>query len=60
MPDKVMISLIQAANDVHWDGPVQAHKQKAIEKHIKLIWEAKAKSARRICLQGIFYGPYLC
>lgn len=60
MSDKVMIGLIQAKNDVHGDEPVEVHKQKAIEKHIKLIREAKAKSAQIIGLQEIFYSPYFC
>ncbi|PLT35429.1 nitrilase-related carbon-nitrogen hydrolase [Bacillus sp. V5-8f] len=60
MSDKVMIGLIQASNDIHGNESVEVHKQKAIEKHIKLIREAKAKKAQIICLQEIFYGPYFC
>ncbi|WEG17174.1 acyltransferase [Alkalihalophilus pseudofirmus] len=60
MSDHVKIGLIQASNDVHGDEPVAVHKEKAIEKHIKLIREAKAKGAQIICLQEIFYGPYFC
>jgi beta-ureidopropionase len=60
MPNKVKIGLIQASNDVHGDEPVGVHKEKAIEKHLKLIQEAKSKGAQIICLQEIFYGPYFC
>ncbi|MBB6452535.1 N-carbamoylputrescine amidase [Salirhabdus euzebyi] len=60
MSDNVKIGLIQATNDVHGDEPVQVHKEKAIEKHIKLVREAKTKGAQIICLQEIFYGPYFC
>ncbi|WP_223702824.1 nitrilase-related carbon-nitrogen hydrolase [Sutcliffiella deserti] len=60
MSDKVKIGLIQASNDVDGNEPVEAHKKAAIEKHIKLVREAKAKGAQIICLQEIFYGPYFC
>jgi len=60
MPGKVQIGLIQATHDVHGDEPVQIHKEKAMEKHIRLVREAAAKGAQIICLQEIFYGPYFC
>lgn len=60
MPNKVSIGLIQAINDVHGDEPVQVHKEKAIEKHLRLVREAAEKGAQIICLQEIFYGPYFC
>ncbi|ADU29576.1 nitrilase-related carbon-nitrogen hydrolase [Evansella cellulosilytica] len=60
MSDKIVIGLIQAKNDVHGDQPVEVHKEKAIEKHIKLVKEAKQKGAQIVCLQEIFYGPYFC
>ncbi|WP_332698226.1 nitrilase-related carbon-nitrogen hydrolase [Halalkalibacter lacteus] len=60
MSDTVKIGLIQASNDVHGDEPVEVHKEKAIEKHIKLVKDAKDKGAQIVCLQEIFYGPYFC
>lgn len=60
MANKVTIGLIQAKNDVHGDEPVHVHKEKAIEKHVRLVREAAAKGAQIICLQEIFYGPYFC
>ncbi len=60
MADKVTIGLIQAKNDVHGDEPVHVHKEKAIEKHVRMVREAAAKGAQIICLQEIFYGPYFC
>ncbi|MCK9860909.1 nitrilase-related carbon-nitrogen hydrolase [Paenibacillus sp. ATY16] len=57
---KVTIGLIQASHDVHGDEPVEAHKKKAIEKHIRLVREAAEKGAKIISLQEIFYGPYFC
>ncbi|WP_019415469.1 nitrilase-related carbon-nitrogen hydrolase [Paenisporosarcina sp. TG20] len=60
MTNKVKIGLIQATNDVDGNEPVQLHKEKAIEKHIKLVRDAAAKGAQIICLQEIFYGPYFC
>jgi N-carbamoylputrescine amidase len=56
----VKIGLIQASNDIHGDEAVAVHKKKAIEKHIKLIHQAKQKGAQIISLQEIFYGPYFC
>lgn len=60
MASKVTIGLIQAANDVHGDEPVSVHKEKAIEKHLRMVREAASKGAQIICLQEIFYGPYFC
>ncbi|MCT2535351.1 acyltransferase [Aquibacillus koreensis] len=60
MADKVMVGLIQAKNDVDGNEPVAMHKKVAIEKHIKLVKEAKDKGAQIVCLQEIFYGPYFC
>ncbi|HEY9085815.1 MAG TPA: nitrilase-related carbon-nitrogen hydrolase [Candidatus Tyrphobacter sp.] len=60
MESKVTIGLIQAHNDVDGNEPVEAHKKAAIEKHERLIREAKKKGAQIVCLQEIFYGPYFC
>jgi len=60
MGSKVSIGLIQAKNDVNGDEPVHPHKEKAIEKHVRMVREAAAKGAQIICLQEIFYGPYFC
>ncbi|TQR36714.1 nitrilase-related carbon-nitrogen hydrolase [Brevibacillus brevis] len=60
MADIIRIGLIQAKNDVHGDEPVHLHKEKAIEKHERMVREAAAKGAQIICLQEIFYGPYFC
>ncbi len=60
MESKVTIGLIQAHNDVDGDQPVETHKKAAIEKHVKLIGEAKKRGAQIVCLQEIFYGPYFC
>ncbi len=60
MADIVRIGLIQASNDVDGNEAVEVHKEKAIEKHIKLVREAAGRGAKIICLQEIFYGPYFC
>jgi N-carbamoylputrescine amidase len=60
MSDLVKIGLIQASNDVDGHESIQVHKEKAIEKHVKLVREAAEKGAQIICLQEIFYGPYFC
>ena len=60
MESKVTIGLIQAHHDTEGDRPVEEHKKNAIDKHVKLIREAKQKGAQIVCLQEIFYGPYFC
>ncbi|RDI45954.1 nitrilase-related carbon-nitrogen hydrolase [Falsibacillus pallidus] len=60
MSDTVKIGLIQAKHDVDGNESVAVHKEKAIEKHIKLVRDAAEKGANIICLQEIFYGPYFC
>jgi beta-ureidopropionase len=57
---KVTIGLIQARNDVDGAEPVEKHKAAAIEKHLRLIRDAKASGAHIVCLQEVFYGPYFC
>lgn len=58
--DTVRIGLIQASHDLSGDEPVSRHKAAAIEKHMKLVREAKRKGAQIVALQEIFYGPYFC
>lgn len=60
MTDQVRIGIIQASNDVEGSASVQEHKDKAIEKHVRMVREAAAKGAQIIGLQEIFYGPYFC
>ncbi|WP_408007428.1 nitrilase-related carbon-nitrogen hydrolase [Pseudalkalibacillus sp. A8] len=60
MSDLVKIGLIQAIHEVDGNEPVAVHKEKSIEKHVKLVREAAEKGAQIICLQEIFYGPYFC
>jgi beta-ureidopropionase len=60
MANKVKIGLIQASHDVDGNEAVDVHKKAAIEKHVKLVEDAKKKGAQIICLQEIFYGPYFC
>jgi N-carbamoylputrescine amidase len=57
---KVTIGLIQARNDVDGAEPVEKHKSAAIDKHVRLIHEAKKRGAQIVCLQEVFYGPYFC
>jgi N-carbamoylputrescine amidase len=58
--DTVTIGLIQAKHDLPGDEPVALHKAKAVEKHVALVREAKAKGAQIVSLQEIFFGPYFC
>ncbi|MDU2240054.1 MAG: nitrilase-related carbon-nitrogen hydrolase [Paenibacillus sp.] len=58
--DKVMIGLIQATHELDGGEPVERHKEAAIEKHVKLVREAKARGAQIVSLQEIFFGPYFC
>ena len=60
MDAKVTIGLVQAHHDVDGVQPVEVHKKTAIDKHVRLIREAKARGAQIVCLQELFYGPYFC
>lgn len=60
MSSKVTIGLIQAHHEFEGGANVKAHKEGAIEKHLRLMGEAKAKGAQIICLQELFYAPYFC
>lgn len=58
--ETVTIGLIQAKHDVDGSEPVNIHKASSIEKHMKLVREAKQRGAQIVSLQEIFYGPYFC
>lgn len=58
--DTVTIGLIQASHGLSGEEDVARHKEAAIEKHIKLVREAKAKGSQIVSLQEVFYGPYFC
>jgi beta-ureidopropionase len=58
--DTVKIALIQAKHEVDGNEPVEVHKNAAIEKHIKLLQQAKQAGAQIVSFQEIFYGPYFC
>ena len=60
MDSKVTIGLIQAHHGVDGAQPVDVHKRTAVDKHLKLIREAKQRGAQIVCLQELFYGPYFC
>lgn len=56
----VRSGLIQAKDTSKKSDPIQTIKDKAIEKHLKLVGEAAAKGAQITCFQEIFFGPYFC
>lgn len=60
MSKSVRIGLIQARHEVSGDRPLEEHKKTAIEKHVRMIYEAKQQEAEIVCLQELFYGPYFC
>src|SRR5579859_7028610 len=60
MPRIVRCSLIQAANALSPDLPLDQVKQAMLDKHIAYIDQAAQSGAQIICLQEIFYGPYFC
>jgi beta-ureidopropionase len=57
---KVTIGLIQAHHDTDGAQPVDVHKKSAIDKHVRMVREAKQRGAQIVCLQELFYGPYFC
>jgi N-carbamoylputrescine amidase len=60
LDSKVTIGLIQAHHGVDGAEPVEKHKERAIEKHVSMIHEARQRGAQIVCLQELFYGPYFC
>ncbi|HEY3936705.1 MAG TPA: nitrilase-related carbon-nitrogen hydrolase [Bryobacteraceae bacterium] len=60
MSRSVRCSLIQAANVLTPDHPLEAVKQAMLAKHADYIAQAAARGAQIVCLQEIFYGPYFC
>lgn len=58
--DKVTIGLIQSKHEVDGGEAVEKHKAAAVEKHLRLVREAKRQGAQIVSLQEIFYGPYFC
>ncbi len=60
MDSTATIGLIQARHEVDGGQPVEEHKRRAIDKHVRLIRQAKDKGAQVVCLQELFYGPYFC
>jgi N-carbamoylputrescine amidase len=60
LESKVTIGLIQAHHDTDGGQPVEVHKKNAVDKHVRMIHEAKERGAQIVCLQELFYGPYFC
>jgi beta-ureidopropionase len=60
MPRNIRCGLIQAANVVPPDRPIQEIKEGMIAKHLRMIEEAGKKDVQILCLQEIFSGPYFC
>ncbi len=60
MPRNIRCSLIQAANVVTADQPLERVKRAMIDKHLIYIDQAAKAGAQIVCLQEIFYGPYFC
>lgn len=52
MADNVRVGLIQASNDVDGNEPVEFHKEKAIEKHLKLVREVIKKGCTNYLSSG--------
>lgn len=58
MPRLIRAGLIQATSTHPGDAPLADIKPATIEKHMRLLDEAKDKGCQVVCLQEIFYGPY--
>ena len=54
----IRCGLIQAKNELGPDHPLEDIKKAMIDKHIKMLEDAAAKSVNILCLQELFYGPY--
>jgi beta-ureidopropionase len=55
----VRVAVIQCSTPT-MDGTIDELKQATLNKHLKLIQEAKNKGAQIVCLQELFNGPFFC
>jgi len=58
MPRIVKCGLIQAANAIDPEQPVEKVREAMTAKHLPLIEEAGRKGVQILCLQELFNGPY--
>ena len=56
----VRSGLIQCANALDTNEPVDKIRDAMIEKHIPFIEQAAAKGVQILCFQEVFTGPYFC
>ena len=52
--------LIQCANAISTDEPVDKIRDAMIEKHLPFVKQAADQGVQVLCLQEIFTGPYFC
>ncbi len=60
MSKVVKCGLIQCANALDADEPVEKIRDAMIEKHIPFIEQAAAEGVKILCFQEVFNGPYFC
>jgi len=56
----VRCGLIQCANAISTDEPVERIREAMIEKHLPFVEEAAAGGVEILCFQEVFNGPYFC
>ncbi len=56
----VRSGLIQTANPIRTDQPLEKIRQAYLDLVIPYIEEAGKKGVQLLCLQELFYGPYFC
>ena len=56
----VKCGLIQCANAIDTDEPIEKIRDAMIEKHIPFIEKAAKEGVKILCFQELFNGPYFC
>jgi beta-ureidopropionase len=60
MPRNVKCGLIQCANALDTNEPVEKIRDAMFDKHLPFVEQAAAQGVQVLCLQEVFNGPYFC
>ena len=60
MPRIVKCGLIQAANALSTEAPIEEIKQANLDKALGMVEQAAAQGVNILCFQEIFTTPYFC
>ncbi len=60
MARSVKCGVVQCANALAAEEPVEKHRDAMIEKHVPFITAAADQGVKILCFQEVFNGPYFC